>query len=652
MKFVGVAFLWILVLCEAVTPIQKVLELLKSMSVKGSQEKQEEAVVFARFEQFYESSTADKKEAIITFEDSISTLTANIAEAEQNSADATVKIGETLRDLAMNDAEIRNATDIREQEHHEYEVLLQDYTESVQALKSAIEILKNQPGTVAQSSVFAQLAGLKLISSKAKQTLDAFLQQARDPLDSDAFAYEFHSQSVVDVLQQLLEKFVEEKNQLETTEVSAQHTYFQNQADLKATNEQLEGAKELQVTRKAENERVAQAKSEVKKQTEVMLADDTAYLNELTAVYNQKHSEFVARQKLREEELEAIEKAVEILTNEVQPHDEKWVHQNHSALVQMRGVRADPSLERVSSFLIAEAQRLHSPLLSTLATKAETDPFVKVRDMISNLITHLMEEAASEAGHKGWCDTELATNAQSREEKATSIEKLHATVDQLEASIEKLTMEIAELSTQVTELQTEVGNATSLRNEEKTSNEAAVKDVQAAQASLAQAIQILTMFYSQAGQAVASQPSSVQGAPSTWTDAYHGNQASGNSVIGFLQVIQSDFARLEAETTSAESEAAQSFTALTRDAEVAKATKTKEIEHKTEERQAQQVSLVETNSSLADTKQALVAANNYYETLKPTCVNVGMTPEEKKAQREEEITSLREALEILESHSS
>ena len=37
--------------------------------------------------------------------------------------------------------------------------------------------------------------------------------------------------------------------------------------------------------------------------------------------------------------------------------------------------------------------------------------------MIKDLIVRLMEEANEEAEHKGWCDTELSTNEQTRKEK-------------------------------------------------------------------------------------------------------------------------------------------------------------------------------------------------------------------------------------------
>ena len=69
--------------------------------------------------------------------------------------------------------------------------------------------------------------------------------------------------------------------------------------------------------------------------------------------------------------------------------------------------------------------------------------------MINNLITRLNEEPSEDAEHKSWCDTELTTNTQPREEKTATVEKFHDTVDELDASMENLTMEVAKLFAQV-----------------------------------------------------------------------------------------------------------------------------------------------------------------------------------------------------------
>ena len=89
---------------------------------------------------------------------------------------------------------------------------------------------------------------------------------------------------------------------------------------------------------------------------------------------------------------------------------------------------------RVAQYLQDEASRLNSRVLSALAVRAEADPFSEVKKMIKDLIVRLMEEVKGKAEHKGWCDTELLTNEQTRKLK------------ELEASMTKVTEETVELS--------------------------------------------------------------------------------------------------------------------------------------------------------------------------------------------------------------
>ena len=49
------------------------------------------------------------------------------------------------------------------------------------------------------------------------------------------------------------------------------------------------------------------------------------------------------------------------------------------------------------------------------------DPFAKVKKMIDAMITKLLEEANEEADHKGWCDKEMATNKQTRDDKTEEV---------------------------------------------------------------------------------------------------------------------------------------------------------------------------------------------------------------------------------------
>merc|ERR1719454_2773775 len=178
--------------------------------------------------------------------------------------------------------------------------------------------------------------------------------------------------------------------------------------------------------------------------------------------------------------------------------------------------------------------------------------------MIRDLIQRLMEEANEEASHKGWCDTELSTNAQTRKEKMMASETLTAEIDQLTASVAVLTEEIAEVTTAIAELDAAMLKATKIRAAEKEKNTQTIKDAQDAQTAVAQALTVLKEFYAKAAEATAllqQQPA----APEIFDSPYKGMQGESGGVIGMLEVIQSDFARLEAETAAAEEQAQKEY---------------------------------------------------------------------------------------------
>merc|ERR1712224_945256 len=86
---------------------------------------------------------------------------------------------------------------------------------------------------------------------------------------------------------------------------------------------------------------------------------------------------------------------------------------------------SDSSRDRVIALLKSKSDQLDSPVLAALATKAAADPFVKIRKLIQELIERLLQEAADEANHKGWCDKEIGKASQKRDTKAGEVKRLN-----------------------------------------------------------------------------------------------------------------------------------------------------------------------------------------------------------------------------------
>merc|ERR1719324_2149252 len=159
--------------------------------------------------------------------------------------------------------------------------------------------------------------------------------------------------------------------------------------------------------------------------------------------------------------------------------------QQKTSLAQFRSDPSSPSQFRVAIYLQDRARQLNSRILGALADRVEKDPFKKVKKMIKDLIDKLMEEANEEAAHKGWCDTELATNEKTRKEKTDEVDTLKSEIDELTAMIAKLGEEITDLSKGIAEIDAAVAKATEMREDEKAKNAETIKDAQEAQTAVA-----------------------------------------------------------------------------------------------------------------------------------------------------------------------
>jgi hypothetical protein len=627
-----------------VTPVQKVIELLQGMLEKGKKGKHEEQIQYAAYRQFCDDTTVEKQTAVKEGNEMIEMLKADI---QQFTADAELlskEISVHEADIAVVSGDMKAATKAREIEKVDYDKTHQDYSESIDALQRAITFLKKQNVDRPQAAL-TQLKNQKLIPEEAKRAIDAFLAQDTELGAPEANAYEFNSQGIIDMLQKLLDKFEDERVQLEKEEQEKRHSYQmlmqdrKNQEDhAKATVEEKSGIKAKKLQSKAEAEGNLQ-------DTTATRDDDKAYLEDLVATCQKKSGDFKKRQELRGEEIAAIEKAIEIISSgAVSGAAEKHLPgllQKKTSFAQLRADGRSPVQARVAQYLKERADELDSRVLSALAVRADSDPFQKVKKMIQDLITRLEEEAAEEAEHKGWCDTELGTNEQTRSEKSEEVESLSAQIDELEASIAQLTQEISEITKAVAAIDAAVAEATKIREEEKVKNTETIKDAQEAQTAVAEAISVLKEFYAKAADATVF----VQKQP--FEEAYKGMQAESGNVLAMLDVIQSDFARLESETDAAETSAQTEYDEFMTDSAKDKEQKEKDIEHKSSKKQDDSQELATSKTDLEGTQKELDAALAYYDKLKPSCVDAGISYDDRVARRKEEIQSLQEALKIL-----
>merc|ERR1719265_1631901 len=289
-------------------------------------------------------------------------------------------------------------------------------------------------------------------------------------------------------------------------------------------------------------------------------------------------------------------------------------------------------------------------LLASLAVQVAADPFVKIKKLIQELIERLMQEAADEANHKGWCDKETSAAEQSRDYNAEEIVELNGRLASNEALRDKLQEEIDVLDKEIKELEDELAKATKMRADEKAENAATIKEAEEGKDAVEMAIEVLSKFYNKAKDAKVEFAQQLPDMPDSGFEsgeAYKDKQSGSGGILGMVDVILSDFVRTIRETTKEEAKAAQEFLEFDRTMKTSINTKKLARDAKNSELEATLNQIADDTASLISAQELLDQAITELLELHKACVDTGMSYAERAALREQEIESLKKALCIL-----
>merc|ERR1719399_1513360 len=100
----------------AVTPVEKVIQLLNGMVEKAKKEKHEEAVQFATYKQFCDSTSGTKSKAIAEANEMIESLTSDIEKYSADAATLEKQIKKNDADIATWEGNLKAAIQVREVE--------------------------------------------------------------------------------------------------------------------------------------------------------------------------------------------------------------------------------------------------------------------------------------------------------------------------------------------------------------------------------------------------------------------------------------------------------------------------------------------------------------------------------------------------------
>jgi hypothetical protein len=654
-------------------PLNKVIQLLTELRGKVVKEGEEEDLAYRKYTDWCDDAASNKRFEIKTAESKKQDLEAEIGKETAAIAESDSTIEKLVADIATQTKDLNDATVIREKEAKEFAANEAELMDTINTLSRAISIISKEmaknPAAFAQldtSSFTALTKSLGAIMDAAslegatKQKLMAFVQSSqKDQEDSEedpsgapaATVYKSHSSDILDVLEDLKEKAEEELAALRKAETNAKQNFEMLAQSLNDANKNAEKDKADEEAAKKEAEEAKATAEKDLAMTEKLLADSNEVLASVKSDCMQVAADHEATVAGRNDEINAIDQATKILKDTSSGAVQQTYDFLQVARSQLR-TGADLKKAEVLSAVQRLAKEYHSVALSQLASRISAvmrlgssdgeDPFVKVKALIVDLIAKLEAEASAAAEEKAYCDDQMAKTEEKKSELEEDISALVAKIDKAAATSAALKEDVKELQAELAEIAKTQAEMDDIRGEQKAAYDKAVAELTLGLEGVRKALTVLRNYYQGGGASL------IQDEQPAKPVKFEKATGAGDSIIGILEVVESDFAKEMAKEEAQESDAKTLYDKTTQENKVSTTMKQQDVKYKVQEFKGLDKAIADMTSEKATKDSQLKAVLEYYDKVKDRCIAKPESYEERKARRESEIAGLKEALSILE----
>jgi hypothetical protein len=665
---------------HTVTPIDKVITLIEDIQKEVETDAKDEAAAYDKFACFCKDTTLAKSKSVKDGEQNINKLSATIEDKTASKEGAETELSERKTRQEQLKTELQQTKNRCAKEKAVYEAAAADLNKAIADLKNAIKALEDsKPADFLQMKAnlrktFAMAEAMNLLQTPKHKKVAAFIQTSAgvDPADPE---YQFHSDDIIEVCQNLLKEYTENKDDLDAEWGKTSKACKEKIAALTLDIEKnAEAMKALEKRIAKLKEEIAQAREDLV-EAKGQMEDDALYLKDLTKRCEDRSHDYDQRSAMRADELQALEEALGVLGGTVKTTADEV---NVRALVQTgaqapkTNLRVGKSMQKAISFLQGssmssaeeiskekaltvlreEGKRLHSLTLLSLVEHAAADPFAKVKVLIQRLIERLLTEAKNEATKKGFCDTELGKAENDRDFRYEEANDLSAELAALEAKRFELKFTRERLKREIDQEDKALKQSTKDRKDDKELNQETIRTAKEGLAACKEALAILNKFYKQAAKAksldfLQASPVDEDTEGAGFKGNYAGKQSGMKAVFALLETIVSDFSRTLAVTAEEEHVAHRDFVNFDQTSKASIAGKTTGRELDGQDLETVEATIETKMADFQTSVNLLDAALQEIEELKPTCIDTGMSYSERVKKRDEEIAALKKAKEIL-----
>merc|ERR1719183_1179805 len=598
-----------------------------------------------------DSESNEKEDAITSHKRTIGDLNAEIADASARISELGTEVEELAGKISGAESDLSAATKLRDEEKAAFSASESELVDTVDSLERALVVLKRGQTSFLQARdqevmnkltmSLSKIIEANWVNKEDKAVVQSLLQSTSGENDEDlslqpqaaVSGYQSQGSGILDTISDMKEKAEGTLSDARAAEMKANHEYEMLKQNLEMQISTMKKRMSEATTEKSGLEEAKATAEEELAATKKTLADDEKYLEELKQSCSMKAQEWATRQKDAAGELAAIAKAKEVLESGVkvflQVSNKAKAHDNDMS---------DDKRERVDAIFSKIVQSDKSFFFAQLRSEArEEGSFDKVKGLIESMIARLEKQAAEEADAKAFCDTETSKSKAKQADLTAKSDKSQVRIEKATAAIAELKTQIKTLQEQTAEMDAAQAEATSLRNKESEEFLKSSKDYKDSADAVANAIAVLQEYYASGSFVQSKEEPELGGAK---TDI-------ATTIMGMLEVAESDFTTLLAESEASEKAAQSSYDKLTKQNTVTKAANTEEVKDKEAHVKSEETALLNYKEDFGTTGKELDAVLSYLDKLKPQCETKVMTYAERVAKREAEIEGLKEALEIL-----
>jgi len=657
-------------------PLNKVVSLLEDLSAKVAADGEKEAKAYQEYVEWCDDASKNKNFEIKTATAKKAKLEAVIGKAAGDIEASSSKVETLAASIAQGSSELKDATLIREKESEDFKAGEGELMDAIDTLGRAVSAIEREmaksPAAFAQvdtSSMQGLLSSLRTLVdaasfSSADQKRLAALVQSQQGAGSDddlfgapaAAVYKSQSGGILDVLEDLKEKAEEELSELRKAEASARHNYDMARQSLE---DQIDADTADLDQEKASKAATAEAQATAEGDLALTgkdLADAKAALETANRNCMQVASDHEATAAARAVELKTIADAKQLLEGSTAGA----AAQTYS-LLQLRSrlhSHADLAKAEVETIVRRLAQEHHSAALAQLASRISAvmrfgastgeDPFAKVKGLIADMVAKLESEAGAEATEKAYCDEQMAKTQAKKEELEADLSKLSAKIGKAAAASAGLKEDVKELQAELAALARQQAEMGKIRQETHADYVQAKADLEQGLAGVRKALVLLRDHYGGSALLQGETNFAALMQQPARPEIHSKATGAGRSIIGILEVVESDFAKNLAAEETQEDDAQSAYEKQTQENSVTKTMKDQDLKYSTQEFKSLDKSVAEMASDRETTDTELSAVLEYFARIKDRCIAKPEAYEERKGRRAAEIAGLKEALSILE----